>query len=589
MNAPLYTQDNLRITVTSPFGPDKLLFKSLQGEEYLSKLFQFNIEMLAQVDDLEFNSIIGQNLGITIQFPEDNQRYINGMVTRFVQAGTDARFSVYHAEIRPWLWALTLTQNCRIFQQLSVPDLLKKIFNELGFSDYRFKLMYPHEPREYCVQYEETAFNFAARLMEDEGMFYFFEHQADKHTLIIADDLGAHPLCPGIDTARFWQSPNETSPEDVITQCQFGQQMVSGKYAVDDFNFEIPSTRLRTQVGGPCGDYRIYEYAAGYCKRDQGDIKVRRRIEAHELNQKLLEGQGHCFSFTAGHQFNLTEHTRGDLNRAYVLRWVSHSLSLNHYSNAFHAFPADIPFRPPLITPKPKIVSTQTAIVTGPSGEEIWTDNYGRIKVQFHWDQEGQYDENSSCWIRVNQSWAGKGWGHISLPRIGQEVIVSFLNGNPDTPVVTGGVYNAQQVVPYGLPGAQTKSTLKSNSSKGGGGSNELRFEDKAGQEEIFVHAQKDQNEIVENNMSTTVKADKTVSVVGNITVINTGSEAKGIYIEAKGEGIVLKCGDSSMTLHRNGTIEIKGNIINITGTATVCTDGQATNTVKGGVVLLNP
>jgi len=441
------------------------------------------------------------------------------MVSRFIQAGSDARFTIYHAELRPWLWALTLTENCRIFQHLSVADIIKKIFNELGFSDYRFKLMYPHEPREYCVQYQETAFNFISRLMEDEGMFYFFEHQANQHTLIIADDLCVHPACPGIDTARFCHSPNNTTPEDVITQCQFGQQMVSGQYAVDDFNFEIPTVRLRTQVGGPCGDYRIYEYAAGYGKRDQGDTKVRRRIEAHELEHQLLEGQSHCFSFTAGHQFKLTEHIRAEFNRSYVLRWVAHTLSLTHYSNAFKAFPVELPFRPPLTTPKPKIVSTQTAMVAGPNGEEIYTDQYGRIKVQFHWDQEGQYDENSSCWIRVNQGLAGKTWGNLFIPRIGQEVIISFLNGNPDTPIVTGAVYNGRQPVPYPLPAEQTKSTLKTNSSKGGApfaNYNELRFEDKMGQEEIYLQGEKDWNILIKNDKSQIIGHDETLSVANN-------------------------------------------------------------------------
>jgi len=513
MNAPQYTQDNLRITITSPFGPNQLLFKTLQGEETLSKPFQFTVEMLSQADDLAFQTIVGKNLGITIQFPEDNQRYLNGMVTRFIQAGRDARFTVYQAEMRPWLWALTLTRNCRIFQHLSVPDIIKKVFNDLGFTDYRLRLIYSYPPRDYCVQYEETAFNFVCRLMEDEGIFYFFEHQADKHILVLADDLGAHQPCPGIDTARFCQSPNETNPEDIITHCQWFQQLVSGQYAVDDFNFELPSTDLKTAVKGPCGPFRIYEYAAGFSKRDQGESKVRRRIEAHELPYQLLSGQGHCFSFTSGYQFQLLEHRRADLNQSYVLRWVAHDLSLEHYSNAFDAFAVTVPFRPPMVTPKPKIVSTQTAIVTGPEGEEIWTDNYGRIKVQFHWDQEGQYDDNSSCWIRVNQGWAGKGWGHIGLPRIGQEVIVSFLNGDPDRPLVTGAVYNAQQVLPYPLPTEQTKSTLKSNSSKGGQGFNEIRLEDKKGQEQLFIHAEKNQDIRVKNDTYESIGANRHLSV----------------------------------------------------------------------------
>jgi len=501
MNAPQYTQDNLRMTITSPFGPDKLLFKSLQGEEALSQPFKFNIEMLSQADDLDFKNIVGNYLGITIQFPEDNQRYINGMVTRFIQAGRDSRFTVYYAEIRPWLWALTLTHNCRIFQHLTVPEIIKKVFDDLGFSDYRFRLIYSYDKRDYCVQYQESAFNFVCRLMEDVGIFYFFEHYADKHTLVLADYISAHHECPGIDTVRLVSSGNETEPEDMIIDCQWSQQLVTGQYAIDDFNFEIPKFNLHTQVAGPCSDYRIYEYAAGFQKRDpQGDFKVRRRIESHELDYQLLDGHSYCFSFISGHYFTLKEHPRRDLNQTYVLRWLSHELSFSHYQNSFQAFPLETPFRAPITTSKPRIVSTQTAIVTGPEGEEIWTDRYGRIKVQFHWDQEGKYDENTSCWIRVNQGWSGKGWGHFSLPRIGQEVIVSFLNGDPDQPLVTGAVYNAWQQVPYPLPEEQTKSTLKSNSSKSGEGFNEIRFEDKKGQEQVFVHAERNQDIRVEQD-----------------------------------------------------------------------------------------
>jgi len=512
----LYTQDNLRITLTTPLGPNPLLFKTLKGQESLSQPFHFTVEMLSQNHNLNFTPLIGQPLGVTIQFPEDHQRHLNGIVTRFTQLGRDARFSVYQAELRPQLWPLTLSQNCRIFQKQTVPEILAQIFAEFHLKDYRFRLVYNYEPRDYCVQYQETSFNFINRLMEDEGLFYFFEHQADKHTLIIADYLSAHPDCPGIDTVRFWHSPNDTTPEDVITHCQFSQQLVSGQYAVDDFNFEIPATRLRSQVGGPYGEYRIYEYGSGHGKRAQGDNKVRRRIEAEELAHQMLEGQSYCFSFTAGHQFQLTQHFRIELNRAYVLRQVIHDLSLTHYQNHFQAFPAEMPFRSPITTPKPKMMSTQTAIVTGPSGEEIWTDKYGRIKVQFHWDQQGQYDENSSCWIRVNQGWAGKSWGHLSLPRIGQEVIVSFINGNPDTPIVTGAVYNAQHVVPYPLPAQQTKSTFKSLSTKGGLpwlNYNEFRFEDKKGLEEVYLQAEKDWNTLVKNDKTQNIQNDETLTV----------------------------------------------------------------------------
>ncbi|MDY6993339.1 MAG: type VI secretion system tip protein TssI/VgrG, partial [Pseudomonadota bacterium] len=520
------------------------------------------------------------NLSLTIQFPEDNQRYINGMVTRFIQAGRDARFSVYRAELRPWLWALTLTQNCRIFQHLTVPEIIKKIFDDLGFSDYRFRLIYKYDKRDYCVQYQESAFNFVCRLMEDVGIFYFFEHQADKHTLVLADDLGAHPDCPAINIARFLQSSNETEVEDVVTHCQWSQQLVSGQYALKDFNFEIPKVNLKVQVGGPCSDYLIYEYAAGFQKRDPGEFKVRRRIESQELDYQLLDGHSHCFSFTSGYQFTLTEHPRSALNQTYVLRWLSHDLSFTHYQNSFQAFPLETPFRAPVTTPKPRIVGTQTAVVTGPEGEEIWTDRYGRIKVQFHWDQEGQYDENTSCWIRVNQGLSGKGWGHFSLPRIGQEVIVSFFNGDPDRPIVTGAVYNGWQQVPYPLPAEQTKSTLKSNSSKGGEGFNEVRFEDKKGQEQIFIHAEKNQDIRVKNNTHEwignerhlvvkkhqleQVEEDKHLTVKGDrfqLLASDTNLTVKGEQLEhTQGHYHVTVDGDQLTAIQGHEHVSIQGN-----------------------------
>ncbi|OQW92166.1 MAG: hypothetical protein BWK78_02470, partial [Thiotrichaceae bacterium IS1] len=507
MGTSLYTQQNRLFTVTTPLGPDQLLFHSLQGEEHLSKLFYFRLELHSESNSLPLDNLVGKPLTVTVAYALSQQeRYFNGIVTRLEQAGTfahpggTARLTVYYVELRPWVWQLTLTKNCRIFQNLSVPEIIKKVFDDLGFADYRDALIQSYSPRVYCVQYEETAFNFVSRLMEDEGIFYFFEHTADQHILVLADDLSAHKPCPGIDTVRFLTAKlTDEQPEDAITDCHLVQQLTTSQYTVDDFNFETPSSNLETSLTDSGSNMRVYEYAAGFAQTTQGEKKVRTRLESHTANVKLLEGQGHCFSLTAGYQFTLTEHPREDFNQAYVLRQVIHALSFDRYTNSFIAHPQDTAYRPPVETTKPQIVSTQTAIVVGPAGEEIYTDNYGRIKVQFHWDQEGQYNENSSCWIRVNQGWAGKGWGSIWIPRLGQEVIVSFLNGNPDAPIVTGAVYNAEQTVPYPLPGAQTKSTVKSNSTKGGQGFNELRFEDKKGQEEVYFQAEKDRNELVKH------------------------------------------------------------------------------------------
>ena len=612
-----YTQERLLFTVLTPLGKDKLLFKSLQGEEQLSGLFHFQVEMLSQSSSLDFNGIIDQAITIQVQFAPQHLRYFNGIVTRFTQAGSDARFTIYYAEIRPWLWQLTLTKNCRIFQNLTVPQIIQQVFDDLGFSNYRFSLTFFYEPRIYCVQYEETAFNFVSRLMEDEGLFYFFEHTEDKHVLVIADDLGVHRPCPGIDRVRYWKISNNTQPEDVITQCQFSQQVTTGRYAIDDFNFKIPRVDLKNSIEAlpfqKGSDLRIYEYPAGFEQLTQGQRKVTKRIESHAINYQVLEGQGHVFSFTSGYQFTLTDHSRRELNAKYVLRWVSHSLSLTHYTNAFQAFPAHFSFRAPITTPKPKIISPQTAIVTGPPGEEIYSDQYGRIKVQFHWDQEGQYDDKSSCWVRVNQGWAGKGWGHITIPRIGQEVIVSFENGDPDRPIVTGAVYNGQQPVPYSLPAEQTKSTWKSNSSKDGAPStnyNEIRFEDQAGSEELYIQAEKDRNELVKNNMSTQVKANQfltvgqnqtetvgmnkaetigiakalttgaayqvTVGAVMNTTVALSQSEEVGVVKKViVGDKFELICGKGKITVEKSGKVTIEGTEFLFTASGDVKINGK--------------
>lgn len=603
-----YTQQNLYFTVATPLGTDKLLFKHLEGEESISDLFYFHVEMLSEEKTLNFSQIVGKNATVTMKYASGHQRYFSGVVTRFVQGKKDARFTTYYADLRPWLWILTLTKNCKIFQNLSVPDIIKKVFDDLGFTDYRQSLTKTYQPREYCVQYDETAFHFVSRLMEDEGIFYFFEHTADKHTLVMADDVDAHKECPGNSTARFWLVPKEEAPpQDVITDCRLSQQVITGKYAVDDFNFETPTTDLFTLVSGKSGNMRIYEYPAGFSKTAIGKDKASTRLESYEWQNKLLEGSGHCFSLVAGYKFALTEHPSSNFNASYILHWVAHSLSFEEYSNKFQAWPAEVPFRPPVVTPKPKIVSTQTAIVVGKAGEEIFTDKYGRIKVQFHWDQEGKNDENSSCWVRVNQGWAGKTWGSLWLPRIGQEVIVSFLDGNPDTPLITGAVYNAQQTVPYPLPAQQSKSTIKSRSTKEDKsgkkppGFNEVRFEDKKDCEEFYMHAQKDmvievlndQTSTIGNNQTTTVGNDQTTTIKNNRIV--TVEEKDDTLTVAKGKRTVTIKLDDTLTIQEGNrlvtlekgkhttTIKMDDELIVQEGNRTIKIEkGNETHTVKG-------
>ncbi len=594
-----YTQSKLPATITSPLGEDKLFLKSLRGEERLSGLFHFVLELSSEDKTPDLSAVVGQPLTVTFLLNDGSKRHLNGIVGRFAQEGGDARFTSFTAELHPWLWLLTLTADCRIFQNQTVPQIIEKVFTDLGFTDYRNALKGTYQPREYCVQYRESAFAFVSRLMEDEGIYYFFAHTADKHTLVLADDADAHEVCPGLESTsvHYRKSALIGTDDHAVTNCQIEQQVVPGKYALDDFNFETPSTDLITSVSGEGGTQRIYEYPGGFSKKDEGETRAKVRIEAVEWPAKLLRGSGFCRAFVAGYKFTLKDYDRADVNGAYVLRSVSHQATQDSYSNSFEAFPPDVAFRPVRETLKPIIAGTQTAIVVGKSGEEIWTDKYGRVKVQFHWDQTGANDENSSCWIRVNQGWAGKQWGSVFLPRIGQEVIVGYLEGDPDRPLLLGAVYNAEQTLPYTLPDEQTKSTVKTNSSKGGGGFNELRFEDKKDSEEIYVHAQKDMNLKIEhdrtkevlNDETNTIKQNRTTTIQeGNYTLvvdkgnraikINTGNDT----YEVKGTRTLTVTGNETHTNKADFAQDVTGKVTyEVKGTRTLTVTGNETHTNK--------
>ena len=568
-----FTQDNLYFRVTTPFGKDKLLFKKISGIEMLSGLFEYELEVVSESNNLSFDTIIGKNVTVTLEFEGTAafKRYINALVVQFVQARSDrdpdnskSYLTTYRATLRPWLWMLNLTRNCQIFQNMTSPEIIKKVFKDLGFTDIRDGLKGTYDKREYCVQYDETAFSFVSRLMEDDGIFYFFEHTDTKHTLVLADDLSIHQPVIGYPTVRYWEAFEATRPEDTVFDCNLAAQVTTGKYAVDDYHFETPSTDLLSEVAGKTGTMRVYEYQGyqgGFDKTAQATKLARRRIEGLEWRNKLLHGQSYCVGFSAGFKFTLKEHPRTDLNTSYVIRALSLSASLENYSNSFEAIPATVPFRTPVQTAKPRIPGTQTAVVTGPKGEEIHTDKYGRIKVQFHWDQLGKKDETTTCFIRVNQGWAGKAWGRLFLPRIGQEVIVSFINGDPDRPLVTGAVYNAEQTVPYALPDNKTKSTWKTRSSKGGGVEdfNEIYFEDKKGEEKFYVHAQKDMKIMVEHDRHKRVDNDEINDIKMNRTT--TIEEKHDTLTVAKGDRIIkVNTGKETHFVKSTRSLQVTGN-----------------------------
>ena len=563
-----YTQDQSPFVLQTPLGKDKLLVRAFTGEEHLSGLFHYRLDLLSEDDSLDFTQIVGKAVTLTLALPGGSSQYVNGIVGRFTQGGQNERFTSYYAELHPWLWMLTMSMDCKIYQNKTAPDIIQQVFSDLGFSDHRSSLAATYQTREYCVQYNESAFAFVSRLMEEEGIFYFFDHSAGKHTLVLADDASAWAACPGLASVQ-WRPVEAGGREEInaITQCALEQQVTSDQFKTTDYNFEMPQTSLLVTASGSDTSRSVFEYPGNYSKQSPGETRANTRLAELEAPGKALTGSSTCRAFHCGGKFTLAGHYRSDVNSDYVLRSVTHHAEADRYSNRFVAFPAATAFRPPRRTPRPKIAGTQTALVTGKTGEEIWTDQYGRIKVKFHWDQTDAKDETSSCWIRVTQGWAGKQWGSLFLPRIGQEVVVSFLDGDPDRPLVTGSVYNAEQTTPYTLPGDQTKSTLKSNSSKGGEGFNEFRFEDKKGSEEVFLQAQKDLTVSVLNNETRTIKqsrtttiqeADETLTVdKGNRTVkVNTGNETH----EVKGTRALTVTGNETHTNKADFKQEVTGN-----------------------------
>ncbi|TVR99114.1 MAG: type VI secretion system tip protein VgrG [Rhodospirillales bacterium] len=572
------TQDRASLGVTTPLGKDQLILEGMDGKEQLSRPFLFRLAMAVAGEGLDPEAVVGQAAHVTLLDGDGNQRVVHGLVTRLIRGR-----ATWHAELRPWLWLLRLTSDNRIFQNKTVPDILQDVFDELGFSDYRNALSAQYGQREYCVQYRETTYDFVHRLMAEDGIAYYFEHAEDAHTLVLVDDASALQPCPNAASVPF---KPRTGSRDWLEDCRIDdlsveKQVVPDGFQADDYNFETPATELKVSVSDGDGDFTVYDYPGGYTLKDQGDSVAKRRLNALRSARTLISGASPVRGFAPGYKFTLTGHpfADGDL----VLRTVRHRVGRNEYANTFIAQEADAPLPPPRAAPRPRVGGSQTARVVGPSGKEIWTDQYGRIKVQFHWDQQGQGDENSSCWIRVSHGWAGKSWGTFVLPRIGQEVVVSFLDGDPDRPIVTGCVYNGDNPVPYGLPDEQTKTTIRSESSTGGDGYNEFRFEDKAGEEEVYLHAQKDLTTEVEENRTTTVTKDDSLTVSeGNRTVsVDQGNEE----LTVQGQRTLTITGEEKHTNAAGFTHEVGGNCsLIVTGNLLIRASGSVT--ISAGAAL---
>ena len=633
------------------------MLTAFSGQEEMSRLFSYQLEMISDNNAISAQQIVGKNVTFGVKLADGTPRYFNGFVSRFFAGDEDRQGRRnYRAEVVPWLWFLTRTSDCRIFQNKSAADIIQQIFKDLGFSDFNLQIQGQHPTRDYCVQYRETDFDFVSRLMEEEGIFYFFKHEDGKHTLVLADQKGAYTDCKESEV-DYPRDAGTRAVTDHITQWEHRYEFRSGKWTQTDYNFEdhparSESTPAKLMMAGQpttvkldnVQKYELYDYPGDYAKKDQGENYSKIRMEEEEAEHDVVQAASTCRTFTPGGKFKIKSHLSKSEQGKYVITSIQHSASepgvyetgqpaYDDYSNTFTCIPDSVIFRPARVTPKPVIHGTQTAVVVGPAGEEIWPDKYGRVKVQFFWDREGKRDDKTSCWIRCAQTIAGKNWGAMYIPRIGQEVVVSYLEGNPDRPLITGVVYNADQMPPYALPDNKTQSGIKSRSSKGGSEANfnEIRLEDKKGSEQILFHAEKNSDIVVENdethlighdrtktidhdetthikhdrtetvdndekitiggNRTETVGKDESISISGGHTESvgkdKSVSVGKRLSIVASDE-IVLTVGSASIVMKKNGDIAIQGKNISINGSGQIIAKASKTMILKGQSILAN-
>lgn len=619
-----YTQNHKLISISTALGEDVLLLTGFTGNEGISSSFRFELSLMSEKHDISFDAIVGGNATVSVVLADGNRRHFNGVISSFShysaggEGDEDAPFSYYRAAMVPWFWTLSKSAGSKIFQNLSVPEIITRVFQSRGLRDYRMDLRGSYDKREFCVQYRETDFNFVSRLLEEEGIIYFFEHAHDKHIMVLADSPDSNKPCPSQISVSCRISGNATREEDVVTALEVTQQVRSCRYALSDFNFEAPKVDLKVEVQGKTQTKQdggeIYDAPGNYGKRAAGERVAKIRMEEEEAESVRLTGSSDCRFFTSGYRFTLRDHSSADLNRDYLLLSVRHSASEGYwtesasdYQNNFECLPHAVPYRPPRMTPKPVVQGTQTAVVVGPQGEEIHTDQHGRVKVQFHWDRDGKHDDNSSCWIRVSQLWVGNGWGGFHLPRVGQEVIVDFLEGNPDRPIIVGQLHNGVNLPPYPLPAQRTRSGVRSCSTPGGEGFNEISFEDKKGEEQLLIRAEKqqvnsvkqdslesvgqDRHLVVARNRFEKISGDQHLTVVGdrNESVNGTLSLTVGANYQQKtgdkyaleaGEEIHLKAG-SRLVVESGAQVSLKvgANFINISAAGV---------TIVGNMVLIN-
>jgi type VI secretion system secreted protein VgrG len=534
------------VKLTGPFPPGQVMLERLTAREAVGQPFEFELDVLSALPVIDYEAVLGHPVTVELATGDAQWRYFNGYVERLAQAGRAGDATRFRLSLRPWLWLLRHRTNSRIFQDKTAVEVIEQIFGEHGFP-FEKKLSGSYKKWEYLVQYRESDFNFVSRLMEQEGLYYFFAHDAQKHTLILADPPNTLPPLDGYAEVPLYPATGngQHRKRDHLDGWSHSWSVVPGAYSSKDFDFKNPKGDLQVVLQAPkphpYSQFEVYDHPGEYLQRADGEEHVRKQLELHQAPHALVQASGNARGMTAGSVFRVLDFDFGgaaDVKKKYMILETSYDVVANSYTSgggaggqmdcscSLLALDAQVSFRTPTRTPKPVVSGPQTATVVGKDKEEIWTDKYGRVKVQFHWDREGKMDENSSCWVRVSQAWAGGGWGAIHIPRIGQEVIIDFLEGDPDRPIITGRVYNGDNMPPYDLPAHQTRSGIKSRSSQGGtaDNANEIRFEDKKGAEELYLQAERDQKTLVKNDQGITVKKDRTVTVGGNETISVSGT-----------------------------------------------------------------
>ncbi len=618
------------IQVWTSMGRDFFLLKSVSGKMRLSGLFEFDLEMLCDDPSVDPATMMAQNVTVSMVSEGDRTLFYNGYISRFWYEGSSDRATIYRATVVPWLWLLTQATDCRIFQTKSVPEILEQVFGEFGFADFDLgQLRNQYEKREYCVQYRETTFDFVSRLMEEEGIFYFFRHTDGKHVLHLADSPVAYQEIEQFEV-DFPTQGDESSQGCQLSAWEHRYRFVSGSVSHTDYNFKSPKTgllslepsRLPVPQTTP---FEVFDFPGRFVAGGKGRELARIRMQEIEADYDQVNGAGNYETFRPAGIFKVNKHRlESERGKQYVISEVDFRATVGGsylvgsesgetaFENRFVALPAETVFRPKRLTPGAVVEGPQTAVVVGPKGEEIHTDEHGRVKVHFHWDRRSKRNEKSSCWIRVSQSHAGGGWGGIDLPRIGEEVIVDFLEGDPDQPLITGRVYNGDNRPPFALPAGMTRSGMKSNTHKGSG-SNEISMDDTAGAEQIRTHAQFNMDTAVGNNQTLVVNVDRTDSIgnndsqtVGNNSTTNVGNNKdvtvgnnmnvnvgnKMVFNAAT--SITLKCGASKIYMNSGGIINITGTIITTAAAANAAVAapltqivGAAMLTTVGGVNMM--